>query len=124
MIGHLNWCRDDDPGRAPGPRPICRLFPDVRPPKPESCCRQPLFLPVTYVSKIENERFDFGDYPSEDLIRKIAAALEADEHELLTLPERIPEEIKKRILEHPEVLRKIAQLDDETLNNMLKDLDK
>ena len=97
---------------------------NVRPPKPESCCRQPLFLPVTYVSKIENERFDFGDSPSEDLIRKIAAALEADEHELLTLPERIQKRSEKRILEHPEVLRKIAQLDDETLNNMLKDLDK
>ena len=39
----------------------------------------------TYVSKIENEKLDFGDYPSEELIIKIAAALEADEDELLIL---------------------------------------
>ena len=77
----------------------------------------------TYVSKIENEKLDFGDYPSEDLIRKIAAALETDEHELLMLAKKIPEEIKKRVLEHPEVFRKIAQLDDETLKKLLKDLE-
>jgi transcriptional regulator with XRE-family HTH domain len=75
----------------------------------------------TYVSKIENEKLDFGDYPSEELIRKIAAALEADEHELLNLAEKIPEEIKKKVLEHPEVFRKLAQLDEETLKNLLKD---
>ena len=77
----------------------------------------------TYVSKIENEKLDFGDYPSEELIRKIAAALEADEHELLNLAEKIPEEIEKRVLEHPDVFRKIAQLDDETLRKLLKELD-
>ena len=33
----------------------------------------------TYVSKIENEKLDFGDYPSEQLICKIAVALEADQ---------------------------------------------
>jgi transcriptional regulator with XRE-family HTH domain len=77
----------------------------------------------TYVRKIENEKLDFGDYPSEDLIRKIAKALEADEHELLTLAQKIPEEIKKKVLEHPEVFRKLAQLDDETLKKLLKDLE-
>src|SRR5690606_16680653 len=39
----------------------------------------------TYISKIENEKLDFGDYPSEDLIRKLAQALDADEDELLVL---------------------------------------
>ncbi len=78
----------------------------------------------TYISKIENEKLDFGDYPSEELIRKIAKALDADEHELLMLAEKIPEHIKKRMLEHPEVFRKIAQLDDKTLNELLKKLDK
>lgn len=28
----------------------------------------------TYVSKIENEKLDFGDYPSEELIGKLAKA--------------------------------------------------
>jgi transcriptional regulator with XRE-family HTH domain len=78
----------------------------------------------TYVSKIENEKLDFGDYPSEELIRKIAKALDADLDELLMLAKKIPEQIKKRVLEHPEVFRKIAQLDDKTLNDLLKKLDK
>jgi transcriptional regulator with XRE-family HTH domain len=77
----------------------------------------------TYVSKIENEKLDFGDYPSEELIRKIAKALEADEHELLTLARKIPEEIKKMVLEYPELFRKLARLDDKTLKKLLKDLE-
>ena len=28
----------------------------------------------TYISKVENGKLDFGDYPSEDLIRRLAAA--------------------------------------------------
>ena len=44
----------------------------------------------TYVSKIENEKLDFGDYPSEDLIRKIAKALDADVDELLMLARKSP----------------------------------
>src|SRR5262245_46664772 len=45
----------------------------------------------TYISKVENGKLDFGDYPSEDLIRRLAAALDADEEELLLLAEKIPE---------------------------------
>ncbi len=78
----------------------------------------------TYVSKIENEKLDFGDYPSEELIRKIAEALEADEHELLTLAGKIPGEIRKRVLERPDVFRKIAGLDDETLDRILTAVEK
>ena len=37
----------------------------------------------TYISKVENHQLDFGEYPSEDLIRKLAKALEVDEDELL-----------------------------------------
>src|SRR5579885_3812871 len=37
----------------------------------------------TYLSKIENGRLDFAQFPSEDLIRKLAKALDADEDELL-----------------------------------------
>lgn len=77
----------------------------------------------TYLSKIENEKLDFAQYPSEDLIRKLAAVLDADVDELLLLARKIPDEIKQRVIEHPEVFRKIAQLDDETLKNLLKDLE-
>ena len=48
-------------------------------------------ISLTYVSKIENHRLDFGDYPSTDVILRIAAALEADEDELLILAEKIPQ---------------------------------
>ena len=43
----------------------------------------------TYISKIENEKLDFGDYPSEELIGKLAEALDGDEDELLILAKKI-----------------------------------
>lgn len=76
----------------------------------------------TYVSKIENQKLSFGDYPSEDLIRKIAKALGADADELLILAEKIPKQIKKRFIERPDAFRKIAQLDDKTLDKLLENL--
>jgi DNA-binding XRE family transcriptional regulator len=44
----------------------------------------------TYISKIENHRLDFGDYPSEEVIKKLAAALDADPTDLLVLAEKSP----------------------------------
>jgi HTH-type transcriptional regulator, competence development regulator len=76
----------------------------------------------TYVSKIENEKLDFGDYPSEELICKIAAALEADEDELLILAKKIPEHIKQRVLDRPDVFSRLARLDDESLDRLLGEL--
>jgi HTH-type transcriptional regulator, competence development regulator len=76
----------------------------------------------TYVSKIENEKLDFGDYPSEDLIRKLAAALDADEDELLILAKKIPEGIKKRVIERPDAFRRFAELDDVTIDRLLEEL--
>jgi transcriptional regulator with XRE-family HTH domain len=76
----------------------------------------------TYVSKIENQKLSFGEYPSEDLIRKIAKALGADADELLILADKIPKQIKKRVKERPDAFRKIAQLDDKALDKILKDL--
>src|SRR4051795_2450972 len=73
----------------------------------------------TYISKIENEKLDFGDYPSVKLIRKLAKALDADPDELLILAEKIPESIRKRILQRPEAFRRLAGLDDETLDKIL-----
>lgn len=77
----------------------------------------------TYVSKIENQKLSFGEYPSEELIRKIAKALGGDSDELLILADKIPKQIKKRVKERPDAFRKIAQLDDETLDKLLEDLD-
>ena len=77
-----------------------------------------------YVSKVENERLDFGDYPSEDLIRKLAAALEADEDELMLLAKKIPEHIRQRVFERPDAFRKFANLGDADLDRMLEELEK
>jgi HTH-type transcriptional regulator, competence development regulator len=77
----------------------------------------------TYFTKIENEKLDFAQFPSEKLIRAMAAALEADVDELLLLARKIREEIKERVIERPDVFRKIASLDDETLKKLLEDLE-
>ncbi len=45
-------------------------------------------ITFTYVSKIENEKLDFGDYPSEELIGRLAIALDTDTDELLILAEK------------------------------------
>lgn len=76
----------------------------------------------TYISKVENEKLDFGDYPSEDLIRKLAEALEADVDELFLLAEKIPEHIRKRVMERPDAFRKFATLDDQTIDKILGEL--
>lgn len=77
----------------------------------------------TYISKIENEKLDFGDYPSEDLIRKLAKSLGADADELLLLAEKIPKQIKKRVMERPDAFRKFAQLDDAAIDKLLEGLE-
>lgn len=69
----------------------------------------------TYLSKIENERLDFAQFPSEELICKLAAALEADEDELLILAKKVPPKIKERVFQRPEAFRILAQLDDSAL---------
>jgi transcriptional regulator with XRE-family HTH domain len=76
----------------------------------------------TYISKIENEKLDFGDYPGEDLIVKLATALEVDTDELLILAKKIPEGIKKRVIERPDAFRRFAELDDETIDRLLEEL--
>ena len=78
----------------------------------------------TYLSKVESEKLDFAQYPSEDLIRKLAKALGADEDELLLLAKKIPTDIRERVIERPDAFRKIASLDDETLDALLKDIER
>jgi transcriptional regulator with XRE-family HTH domain len=78
----------------------------------------------TYISKIENEKLDFGDYPSEELILRLAGALDADADELLLLARKIPEPIRERVLERPEAFRRLAALDDAALDRILSRLDR
>ncbi len=76
----------------------------------------------TYLSKIENQKLSFGEYPSEDLIRKLAKVLDGDVDELLLLAQKIPEDIKKRVIERPDAFRKFAKLDDKELDKLLEEL--
>ena len=76
----------------------------------------------TYLSKVETGRLDFGDYPSEALIHRLAGALETDEEELLILADKVPENIRKRLKERPEAFRQLADLDDRTLDEVLANL--
>ena len=77
-----------------------------------------------YISKVENERLDFGDYPSEDLIYKLAAALSADEDELMLLAKKIPEHIRQRVFERPDAFRKFADLADADIDRLLEEMEK
>lgn len=73
----------------------------------------------TYLSKVETGRLDFGDYPSEALIHRLADALETDEQELLILADKVPQKIRKRLKERPDAFRTLADLDDSTLDEVL-----
>src|SRR5438552_18293521 len=73
----------------------------------------------TYLSKIENQKLSFGEFPSDDLIVKLARALDADPDVLLLLAEKIPDAIRKRVLQRPDVFRKMADLDDKRLDDVL-----
>jgi hypothetical protein len=64
----------------------------------------------------------FAQFPSEELIRRLAKALDADEDELLLLAEKVPETIRKRVMERPDAFRKFATLDDATLDGLLAQL--
>lgn len=77
----------------------------------------------TYLSKVESEKLDFAQYPSEDLIRKLATALEADVDELLLLAKKIPADIRERVIERPDAFRKIASLDDRALDDILRQIE-
>lgn len=74
----------------------------------------------TYISKIENHKLEEGHGPSEKLIHKLAAELGANEEELLLLAEKVPEPIRKRVCERPEVFRVVAGMSDRQMDIFLK----
>lgn len=77
----------------------------------------------TYISRIENGKLEFSEFPSEATIHKLADALEGDEEELLIIAKKILETIRVRFLERPDVFCKIARLDDRALDRLLAQLD-
>ena len=77
----------------------------------------------TYLSKIENHKLEEGHGPSEKLIHKLAAELDASEEELLLLAEKVPEPIRKRFSQRPDVFRVLAGLDDEALDRLMDSVD-
>lgn len=76
----------------------------------------------TYLSRVENERLNFGDYPSDALIHRLADALGADEEELLILAKRVPEPVRQRFFQRPDVFFAIAKCDDATLDKFMREL--
>jgi transcriptional regulator with XRE-family HTH domain len=77
----------------------------------------------TYLSRVENGRLNYGDFPSESLIQRLANALDAHEDELLILAEKIPERIKQRVFERPEEFKVLAELSDTELKKLVATID-
>lgn len=82
-----------------------------------------LGVSVSYISKVENEKLHFGDYPSEKFIHKLATELEADEDELLLLSDKVPLSIRKRIREQPDEFRRLSELDQDALERLVQMID-
>lgn len=78
-----------------------------------------LQVSVSYISKVENERLHFGDYPSEKFIHKLAVELETDEDELLLLTDRVPMALRRRIRERPDAFTAFSKLDDAAMDSAL-----
>lgn len=77
-----------------------------------------MHVSVSYISKVENGKLHFGDYPSEKFIHKLAGELEADEDELLLLADKVPASIRKRIRQRPDLFRKLAKMDKRSLDQL------
>ena len=82
-----------------------------------------LGVSVSYISKVENGKLHFGDYPSEKFIHKLADALESDEDELLLLADKVPASIRKRIQERPGFFQKLAKMDTKKLDALEGSID-
>jgi hypothetical protein len=76
----------------------------------------------TCLPKIENHKLDFGDYAGEGLLRKLVKVLGGAEDDLPPVAEAIPADIKKRFVRRPDAFRKIARLDDDTLDPVLAEI--
>ena len=73
----------------------------------------------TYLSRVETGTMTYGDYPSEALIHRLADALGADEDEMLLLAEKIPQQIRRRVLQRPDAFLAFANCDDAQLDKLM-----
>jgi transcriptional regulator with XRE-family HTH domain len=78
---------------------------------------------VSYISKVENAKLHFGDYPSEKFIHKLAGELQADEDELMLLADKVPLAILRKIRQRPEFFRKLAKIDMDLLDELERSID-
>ena len=83
---------------------------------------QHLDVSPSYVNKVENERLQFGDYPSAKFIHKLADELNGDEDELLLLADKVPDRLRKRIRERPEIFNAVADLNDKAMDQLMKQI--
>lgn len=82
-----------------------------------------LAIDFTYLSKLENDR---GDKPSEELVRKLADALETDAEELLALAGKVPAELRQRAEEDAEFarfLRRLPNLSEKKMRDLYESAD-
>ena len=77
-----------------------------------------MHVSVSYISKVENGKLHFGDYPSEKFIHKLAGELKADEDELLLLADKVPASIRLRIRQSPGLFKKLAKMDKSSLDDL------
>jgi HTH-type transcriptional regulator, competence development regulator len=77
----------------------------------------------TYLSKIENHKLEDGHCPSEKLLQLLAFELGGDEEELLLLAGKVPEPIRRRVIDRPDVFRRLAELSDRKLDRIIEGLD-
>jgi HTH-type transcriptional regulator, competence development regulator len=77
----------------------------------------------TYLSKIENHKLEDGHSPSEKLLQLLAFELGGDEEELLLLAGKVPEPIRRRVIDRPDVFRRLAELSDRKLDRIIAGLD-
>jgi len=82
------------------------------------------FVGHTHLSRVENEHLNYGEYPSDDLIHRIAEALEASEDELRILAKRVPESVKRRVIERPDAFLAFAACDNAQLDKLLVEIGK
>ena len=83
---------------------------------------QHLVVSPNYVNKVENEWLQFGDYPSAKFIHKLADGLNGDEDELLLLADKVPDRLRKRIRERPEIFNAVADLNDKAMDQLMKQI--
>ena len=77
----------------------------------------------TYLSRVENDRLDDQQTPREETIQRIARVLDADVDELLLLAKRIPDAYRDRILSRPGVFRKLLNLSDTALDELVRSIE-